>query len=241
MKIFKKTFLLIYFLAISVALFSQETYTVETVPNPKDTGNGYVCDPTNILSGSEVASLNQLLTDLETTATAQVAIVMLSSIGELNPKEFATALFNHWGIGQADNDNGLLILSVMDQRRTEFETGYGLEGVLPDVICYRIGMQELVPYYREGQYGQGLLAAVTQIKDRLEHPENIEEIRSEGKRNARSPIPGIPLAFFWYLFVAFVFNLCICVWVIITLWNKEDLYDKYQSILKVYGLSLIHI
>lgn len=216
-------------------LLGQEVYTIETVPNPKDGGNGYVSDPGRVLSQSDIANLNALLTSLEDSSTAQVAIVMLGSIGELNPKEFATALFNHWGIGQADNDNGLLILSVMDQRRTEFETGYGLEGVLPDVICYRIGMQQLVPHYRDGNYGQGLYAAVSEIKNRLENPNNIEEVRSEGKRRARSPIPGVPLPLFWYMFVAFVFNLCICVWVIITLWNKEDLYDKHRSILRVYG------
>ncbi len=235
MKLVNKSFPIICFLFFSVSAIGQKAYTVETVPNPKNSGTGYVSDPDKFLTNQDVANLNTILTQLEDSATAQVAIVMLGSIGEQNPKEFATALFNHWGIGQADNDNGLLIISVMDQRRTEFETGYGMEAVLPDAICYRIGMQELVPHYKVGNYGTGLLAAVTRIKNRLESPQNIEEIRSEGRPQPNSPIPGMPLGLFWYLLAAFIFGLCICIWVIITLWNKEDLYDKYRSIFKVYG------
>ncbi|MHC4379027.1 MAG: TPM domain-containing protein, partial [Planctomycetota bacterium] len=138
---------------LAVAAMAQTAYTIENLPNPKDNGSGYVSDPDGILNAQDRSTLDALCSQLEQNSTAQVAIVIVNSIGQENPKDFATRLFNHWGIGQADVDNGLLVFSVMDQRRTEFETGYGLEGVLPDVICYRIGMQELVPYFREGDYG----------------------------------------------------------------------------------------
>ncbi|MCB9264189.1 MAG: TPM domain-containing protein [Lewinellaceae bacterium] len=210
---------------------AQTVYTVETIPDPKQNGNGYVSNPDNILSGEEVQQLNTLITELERNSTAQVAIVIVNSIGEDNPKEFATRLFQYWGIGQSDKDNGLLIFTVMDQRRTEFETGYGLEGVLPDVICYRIGMQELVPYFREGKYGQGLYAATAKIKETLESPEALEEIRSEmkGKEPFR-PVPGLPAVLGWYFVVVLIFHFFLLIWLLYTRFSKQELYDRYMAV-----------
>ena len=157
-----KVFIALFWLG-SFSASAQTSYTIESVPNPKSGGNGYVSDPDDILSPEDEIRLNQLISEMEDSTTAQLAVVIVQSIGTVNPKYFTTELFNHWGIGQADVDNGLLIFTVMDQRRTEFETGYGLEGVLPDVICYRIGMQELVPEFKLGNYGQGLINAVKAI------------------------------------------------------------------------------
>ena len=67
----------------------------------------------------------------------------------------------------------------MDQRRTEFETGYGLEGILPDLLCYQIGMQELVPEFREGRYGLGLIKAVIRITTILENPEEAQQFTGQ--------------------------------------------------------------
>ena len=126
MRHFSCLFLLLLPLSLVLA---QTTYTVEDIPNPKrGGGSGYVSNPDNVLSPEEVQNLNTLISQMESNTTAQVAIVIVNSIGEDNPKEFATRLFNYWGIGQSDVDNGLLIFTVMGQRRTEFETGYGLEG-----------------------------------------------------------------------------------------------------------------
>jgi uncharacterized protein len=230
--------LLPLFLFLSFGLAGQTAYTVETVPNPKDGGAAYVSDPDRILSPEAKGTLNVLCRDLEETSTAQVAIVILNSIGEDNPKEFATRLFNTWGIGQADVDNGLLIFTVMDQRRTEFETGDGLEGVLPDVICYRIGMQELVPYFKQDEYGLGLIAATRKVKEVLENPEVLEEIRSGGPE-PYSPVPGVPFALAWYIVLVVLFILFLAVWLIYTNYSKQELYDRYQMTRKVYSWFFI--
>ena len=111
-------------------------------------------DPDGVIGADAVAEINAIAAAVEDSSTAEIAVVVLTSVGDQNPKDFSTALFNHWGIGKADKDNGLLILTIMDQRRTEFETGYGMEGVLPDVLCYRVGMQVLVPYFQQGEYGE---------------------------------------------------------------------------------------
>ena len=94
---------------------------------------------------------------MEDSVGAQIAVVVLNSIGTDNPNDFGTRLFNYWGIGQAGIDNGLLILLVMDQRRVEFITGNGLEEILPDVLCYQIQQELMVPLFKAGDYSNGIL------------------------------------------------------------------------------------
>ncbi|UOQ72863.1 TPM domain-containing protein [Hymenobacter cellulosilyticus] len=77
-------------------------------------------------------------------------MVLTRSIGEEVPKTAATTLFNRWKIGDREKNNGLLMLLVDDQHRVEFETGYGLEADVPDVVCFRIQQRYMVPYLREG-------------------------------------------------------------------------------------------
>lgn len=223
------------------------SYSVENIPNPKVRGTGYVSNPDNIISPTDVSRLNNLLTEMENNTTAQVAVVIVQSIGDANPKDFAHELFNNWGIGQADVDNGLLVFTVMDQRRTEFETGYGLEGVLPDVVCYRIGMQELVPEFRAGRYGTGLIKAVERIKLTLEDPAAAEEISSNPNVRVNPYADGYFLSDgFIFLLVYGIITLLLSVYFIGRIYKvlrgREELYDKYLDLKKVhYGIFLFLI
>ncbi len=158
----KKTILITSFLMfLSFYGFSQ--WTVKTVPDPKSDGLGFVSNPDNILLEAEVAFLDSIIQEVEDSSKAQIAIVMLQSIGEGIPKTFATELFNHWGVGNAETENGLLILFVMDQRRIEFETGYGTEQILSDAKSYDIQQEFMVPRFKEGKYGQGILDGMDNI------------------------------------------------------------------------------
>ncbi|MCR6638563.1 MAG: TPM domain-containing protein [Sporocytophaga sp.] len=161
------------FLLFFALLFFQlkAQYTVETVPNPKDINGGWVSNPDNVLSKDDVYLINQLITDVENKTTAQIAVVVLQSIGDQVPKDFANRLFNHWGIGQKDKNNGLLLLVVMNPKRWEFETGYGLEGTLPDITLFRIGQQEMVPHFKEGNFGAGIHAGLIKVSKILLKPE----------------------------------------------------------------------
>ncbi len=221
-----------------------QSYTVNEVPDPKASGGGYVSDPAGLLANGGAAALNRMIASLERTSTAQIAVVVLPGIGDNVPKDFAVSLFEHWGIGQKGADNGLLILVVMDQRRTEIETGYGLEALLPDVICYRILLEELVPRFQQGDYTGGLTATVSRIKTLLESPEALAEMR-----RAVDPQQGWPKvmgykvhpALYAYGFISILLGLAIMAWVVITLLNKEDLYDKYRHVRYVTWLGLIFV
>ncbi len=157
----KITIILFCFVLFGTNSFGQ--YTVQSVPDPKKTGTGFVSNPDNILSPDDVTLINTLIQEVQDSSKAEIAVVVLQSIGDAVPKDFATELFNYWHIGNAETDNGLLILLVLDQHRVEFETGYETEQILPDAKCYEIQQQYMVPEFKAGNYGKGVVEGVRAV------------------------------------------------------------------------------
>jgi len=144
----------------SAASFSQQ-YTVANVPRPNQyDATNYVSNPDGILSRQAVSQINRVINLLEIDTKAEMAVVALNSVGHNDIKDFGIKLFENWEIGKKGADNGLLILFVLDQRAVNFETGYGIEGILPDAICMRIIQEEMIPLFREGNYDAGMLAGI---------------------------------------------------------------------------------
>ena len=151
-------------------------YTVDEVPNPKTKdASAFVANPDGIISEETVYLLDTMLQNLEAKNKAEIAVVVLNSIGDNDIFDFGVELFERWGIGKKRSDNGLLILFVLDQRKIRFETGYGLEGILPDAICKRIQMNEMVPYFKEGNYDEGMLRGVKKAVETVENEEFFED------------------------------------------------------------------
>ena len=210
----------------------KESYSIKEVPSPRGSGiMGYVSDPNDYIDASSENRINRLLYELEQKSSVEVAVVVVPSIGEEIPKQFAVDLFELWGIGKADTDNGLLILTVMDQRRTEFEVGYGLEPVLTDAVCYRIGVNEIIPNFKNGNYGEGLINSVVRIRDFLDNPAVIQEVYGT------SIVYPKDNSYQWYHYLLFGYAI-ICM--LMVLWyygvlfqtkiSKEDFYDKYNRV-----------
>lgn len=166
---------LLFFLLLPCLTFAQ-SYTVETVPNTKLVNNSYVSNPDGIISETTVAQINSILDSLEKKTTAQVSVVVLQSIGGQDIFDFAQQLFVKWGIGQAGNDNGLLVLFVMDQHTVRFHTGYGLEAVLTDATCKDIQREYMVPSFKEGNYDEGMLNGISKTAEVLTNPAAAAEI-----------------------------------------------------------------
>lgn len=155
-------------------------YTVESVPNVQVAHRDrHVSDPENFLGNEAHNRINVMLSQLRDSNSVEAAVVVLPSIGNNDIDNFATELFTHWGIGKAANDNGLLIIAVMDQRQIVLRTGYGLEGVLPDITCSRIIRQYITPAFRDGNYGQGMTEAVEQILHIVMNPEASSELMAD--------------------------------------------------------------
>lgn len=143
-------------------LSAQTVWTVETIPNTRlQSNNIHVSDPDGFLSAETEMKINTALCAIRDEA--DVFLVTLKSIGSDDPQRFRTELFNKWGIGDKGKDNGLLMLFVEDQHAFEFETGYGIEPVLPDAKCFQIFNRTIKPYFKDGDYEGGMYAGVLDI------------------------------------------------------------------------------
>lgn len=141
-------------------------FTVSSVPNVRlADAAAHVSNPDGILSPDAVAAVNRQLADLERATGTEVAVVALKNVGDNDARMFATDLFKHWGLGKKGKDNGLLILLVTDppERSVIFETGYGLEGVMPDAIAYRLQQRYMIPDLRKGDYGAAMVKGVAAV------------------------------------------------------------------------------
>lgn len=139
----------------------KEYKSVDDVPNVRLTDvRRYVSDPTNILAPAATDTINAILGRLEKSTGIETAVVMLPSIGENDIFDFSTDLFRKWGIGKAKNNNGLLILFVMDQHKVRFATGYGIEGTMTDAMSKRIQMQYMVPAFKRSDWNKGMVDGV---------------------------------------------------------------------------------
>lgn len=150
--------------------------TVESVPDPRQISGRYVSDPDKLIDADATVKINRLLASLEGNTGAQVAVVAVNSIGNADIFTFAQALFDRWGIGDEKRDDGLLVLLVKDQRTIRMHTGYGLEGPLPDVVCKRIEHDYMVPAFKEGRYGDGLLSGLNVVASILTDPAKAQAI-----------------------------------------------------------------
>lgn len=156
-----------------------KTYTVADIPNVQLADRSrYVSNPDGILSASTVEVLDKALANIRSTSSAEAVIVVVDDIEGGDIDTFATELFEAWGLGKTDKDNGLLVLVAKDLRRAAIRPGYGLEGVLPDIVCGRILREQMFPAFREGNYDAGVLAATERIATILTDPVAAEEIRS---------------------------------------------------------------
>ena len=171
--------ILLVFAPILVIGAEDQAYSIESVPNVYAQDRRlHVSDPYGLLMQETQAEINRLLTLLEDSTGIQSMVVMLPSIGQEDIFDFAHNLFRHWGIGNKESNNGMLIVYVADQRKIRFTTGYGLEGILPDAMCKRIQSRYMIPHFREGNTDLGMLEgtkAVVSVLDGSMKADNTEE------------------------------------------------------------------
>jgi uncharacterized protein len=150
-------------LAIVVLIFAPSVVltaeSVSTLPAP----TGYVNDFAGVLSPSTKSNLENLCTQVDRLAHAQIAVVTIKTLDNDEPiEDFAVALEEKWKVGAKGTDRGVLMLVVMKPRKYRIEVGYGLEGILNDAKVGDIG-REMVPSLRQNDYSEGITVGVQQI------------------------------------------------------------------------------
>lgn len=125
--------------------------------------NKLVNDYTGTLSSTQIQQLESKLVSFSDSSSTQIAIAILKSVGDYDINEYAVELGRKWGVGEAKKNNGIIIVVALGDRKISIQTGYGLEGALPDVYAKRIIENEIKPYFKAGDYYSGLDAGTTAI------------------------------------------------------------------------------
>ncbi|MEN8125296.1 MAG: TPM domain-containing protein [Bacteroidota bacterium] len=122
-----------------------------------------VYDYAKMMSGFEAKSLEQKLIRYSDSTSTQIVVITVNSLQGQDVAMYATELAHKWGIGQAEEDNGILILVSKDDRRITIRTGYGVEHKLTDALSRRIIENVIKPHFKQGDYFIGLDNGTTRI------------------------------------------------------------------------------
>ncbi len=195
------------YLALIFLIFPVFGYA-ENIPQPV----GRVNDFANVIDSGYKEKLNSLIEELEEKTTAEIAVVTINSIAPYDEKEYARLLFDNWKPGKKGKDNGALVLLAIKERRWRIETGYGVEGILPDGLCGEIGRNYMVPYFKNGNYGEGLYQGVSAIANVIAKDANVtlntlgnfKESPAE-KQSSSDLLDGLfPMIFFLFIILFIV-------------------------------------
>lgn len=124
---------------------------------------GYVNDFAHIISAQAVQQLETACASIEKSTGVEISIITVDSLGGEAIEREGLRYLEEWGVGKKGKDNGVVILVAEQEHEVRIETGYGIEEVLPDGKAGEIIRYDIVPRFKQGDYGAGLLAAVYKI------------------------------------------------------------------------------
>ncbi|SHK06135.1 TPM domain-containing protein [Hymenobacter psychrotolerans] len=130
---------------------------------PRPSPPRIVNDLAGMMQPNEVAALEQKLVAYNDSTSSQIAVVTVPSLGDYDIADFAQQLYESWGIGQKGSNNGVLILIAEQERKARIQTGYGLEGAIPDALAKRIISNTIVPAFKQERYYEGIDRATDQL------------------------------------------------------------------------------
>lgn len=134
----------------------------------------YVEDLAQKIDAKAKEKLLGYLQELEQKTGVQFIVLTVPTTGGEPIERFALRLAESWKLGQKGKDNGLLLVVAVNDRKYRFETGYGLEGPLPDGLLGTIGRRYLVPHFRRGDYSKGIHDGVAAVLDTLSKHYNVK-------------------------------------------------------------------
>jgi uncharacterized protein len=144
---------------LSFLLVTGISVTGQDIPDPMSPPR-LVNDFAGILNDSQLRQLEQKLVRFDDSSSSQIVVIIVKSLNGITKEEFADRVGEKWGVGQKGKNNGVVVL-VKPKYRNEkgdarISVGYGLEGVIPDAIAKRIMEQEMIPYFKTGDYFSGI-------------------------------------------------------------------------------------
>ena len=139
--------------------------TIEQIPTPRPAG--WVTDLTGTLPAATLAELNRLGDEVKAKSGAEIAVVVVDTTGGAASRDFATRLFNAWGIGKAGKDNGILVFTALADHNVEIVLGDGLTGGDGVQASAAIVRDEMIPRFRQGDPAGAILTGAQACAQRI--------------------------------------------------------------------------
>lgn len=124
---------------------------------------GRVVDNAGLLTPGDAAALDQQLAAFEAKKGSQIVVLTMPTIAPEDIAAFAIRVADAWKLGRKQVDDGVILIVARDDRALRIEVGYGLEGAIPDAVAKRVIDEIIVPKFRDGDFGAGVLAGAVQI------------------------------------------------------------------------------
>lgn len=178
--------------------------TAESVSELKPTG--YVNDFAHVLDPQRTSQIEDLCTQVDQKAHAQIALVTINTLDGSDIESYAVDLFHKWGIGAKSTDRGVLILYAIKDHQARIEVGYGLEPILTDG---KVGsfQREAIPLMRSGDYSQALLLVTRRVADAIAQDAGVQLTGAQPRaptRRVRQPDSGMSLGGIILLIIVFL-------------------------------------
>jgi uncharacterized protein len=169
--------------------------------------------PVNDFAGViDAASKDQLEALIRKLQGATGDVIVVATVKTFQPyadmQSYTVKMFENRGkgIGVKGKDNGVLILLALDDRQVRIEPGYGIEGFVTDGFAGETS-RSMTPFFRDAEYGRGLLAGATRVAQRIAEGRNVNldlAPAPQASARRRSGRPGIPIGFWVILFIIIV-------------------------------------
>jgi len=150
--------LLLLFLSLPLQTFAQ---TKPSSPVPLPVPFNPIVDNANVIDADSRNRLEAIYQNLKAKADIEFAVLTVPTTGDLDIFDYSLAVARGWGIGSKDGEkNGLLLVVAVQDRKYFTQVSRHLEGDLPDGLTGQIQREQLVPEFRKGEYGTGILNTV---------------------------------------------------------------------------------
>ena len=133
----------------------------------KPTHDLYVVDNANMLDKSTKSDILNKGKELEDNTGAQFVVVTINSLDGQDIESYSNDLFNSWGIGSKDNNNGVLLVVAKNDHKYRLEIGSGLEGTLTDSLCYDLLSKDIKPKFKESKYNEGVSTLYSDVSETI--------------------------------------------------------------------------
>ena len=172
--------------------------------------SGRVVDAAGLLTPAQRGALEQKLAAAQLPAGRQVVVATFPDLQGYELADFGVRLGRAWQIGQKEANNGVILFVAKAERKVRIEVGYGLEGILPDILSSDIIEKKITPSFKSGDFAGGLNGGVDALVEQLKAPPEGAEARikaagqsAQQTRHARSQSHSFFPLIFWGIIIFF--------------------------------------